>query len=157
MTRMQSAAIAFLTTLLVTTHALAFAPSQQGWQRILTSFEAQGISLTEVVEPVSLCKQSYFPEQACAGADTASMHYKSNKLSMRKQGDINAKSHRALVKAGFKHQDEAKTFDNGLYFYQCSNYSLGTQRLSLHVFGINEHPSVGWFFSVALASSVCQK
>ena len=79
------------------------------------------------------------------------------KLRMSRYGDIKMKAQNSLKASSFKREVESVfTYDDGRYFYQCAQWSRKPDRISLHIIGIYEHPSVGWDFSAVISTSKCE-
>lgn len=109
-------------------------------------------------DAIDLCKEYtlYMPRKLCAGSMPIQRILTTKKLSLRKYGDIKAITEKALRRSLFERDEKSvHTYDDGLHFYQCAEWVSKNSRMSLHAIGVNEHPSVGWFFWSILSSSSC--
>lgn len=125
-------------------------------KEIQTKLLDEGISANIESTKIDLCKKYSMPNKLCNPDMVVQSILSTGKLSMRRNGDVKAKAERSLKASLFDRDEESvHTYDDGLYFYQCAEWSRKRDRISLHVIGINEHPSVGWFFWAILSSSPC--
>ena len=127
-------------------------------KEIQSYLKTKSISTEIKDDTIDLCKGNFFymPRKLCADSMVIQRILSTKKLSMRKYGDINAITEKALKSSSFERDENSVyTFDNGLYFYQCAEWISNNTRMSLHAIGINEHSSVGWFFSSILSTSSC--
>jgi hypothetical protein len=108
---------------------------------------------------MDLCKayDVYMPSRICSNNKVVVQSVlTTGKLSMRRHGDVKAKTENVLNSLSFDRKTKSvHTFDNGTYFFQCAEWFRKGERIALNAIGINEHPSVGWYFFIVLASSPC--
>ncbi|MDH5179601.1 MAG: hypothetical protein OEZ39_17080 [Gammaproteobacteria bacterium] len=126
---------------------------------IQSNLKKSGIASQTRNDTVDLCKgyDVFMPRKLCTKSMKIHRILSTNKLGMRKYGDIKAITEKSLRSASFKRvKDSVHTYDDGLYFYQCARWSHKNTNITLHVIGINEHPSVGWFFWSILSSTPCK-
>ncbi|MCD4819581.1 MAG: hypothetical protein K8S23_12905 [Candidatus Cloacimonetes bacterium] len=116
--------------------------SQESIQSVIDTVEVK-VDLCDYDMPSELCNNEQIIERL--------LH--TRKLSMKHFGDIKLKMEKVLYNLHFEREEKSVyTFDNGLYFFQCSEWCHGKDRITFNVIGINEHPSVGWFFTIILSS-----
>ena len=127
-------------------------------KEIQSYLKTKSISTEIKDDTIDLCKEYLYnmPRKLCADSMVIQRILSTKQLSMRKYGDIKAITEKALKSSSFERDENSVyTFDDGLYFYQCAEWISNNSRMSLHAIGINEHPSVGWFFRSILSTSSC--
>lgn len=106
---------------------------------------------------IDLCHTYSMPRDLCKKGMPVQRILSTEKLSMNKYGDIKAISEEVLNNAKFiRVEKSVHTYDDGLYFYQCAEFVNKKKRITLNTIGINEDPSVGWFFWSVFSSSPCK-
>lgn len=125
-------------------------------KELQSNLNKKGITSEIANSKIDLCQSYSLPHDLCTNAIPVQRILHTQKLSMRLYGDVKAKTEKSLESIKFiREEDSVHTYDDGVYFYQCSDFVRKKQKITLHVIGIDEG-SIGWYFWSVISSSPCE-